>query len=436
MRKQPPKPATWDGAPQVRTWDIWTHSYLILGLARSAPASRRRALSGSSAQDRRSVLAHADERRHRHHGPRQSSRHVGDGADGSGARAVLRDGRATLSSISRCASWSRPSAIRGWRCSRRRWPARMPRRSRPARPISSCWNLRRAREAASRDRRRCVSARGRERCGGTFAIITSRSAADRGAASRIARARCSIPPTVFSPYGYVETCSTLAWIQLNRELLAITGEAAYAEEIERSAYNDLLGAQAPDGEDWCYYSFPNGRRVHTTYWRCCKSSGAMALEELPSVAYATSADGVRVNLLGPSEATLQRARCRRGAPGAAHRLSVRRRSRDSRRRRSARRRSRFTCGFRSGPPAPSIRVNGASIDRGSAARAPTSRSSASGARTTRSTLSLPMRPQVHFRTQQQHAGIARAGRLRRCARKCCTSTISPSRAARSCTRPD
>ena len=76
-------------------------------------------------------------------------------------------------------------------------------------------------------------------------------------------------------------------MQLNRELLAITGEAAYAEEIERTAYNDLLGAQAPDGEDWCYYSFPNGRRVHTTYWRCCKSSGAMALEELPSVAYAT-----------------------------------------------------------------------------------------------------------------------------------------------------
>ena len=87
-------------------------------------------------------------------------------------------------------------------------------------------------------------------------------------------------------------------------MLAITGEAAYAEEIERSAYNDLLGAQAPGGEDWCYYCFPNGRRVYTTYWRCCKSSGVMALEELPAVAYATAADGVRVNLLGPSDATL------------------------------------------------------------------------------------------------------------------------------------
>ena len=111
------------------------------------------------------------------------------------------------------------------------------------------------------------------------------------------------PAGVFSPHGYVETCSVLAWIQLNRELLSITGEGRYAEEIERTAYNDLLGAMAPNGEDWCYYSFPNGRRVHTTYWRCCKSSGAMAIEELPAIAYTQSAEGnVSVNLLGPGNA--------------------------------------------------------------------------------------------------------------------------------------
>ena len=32
MRKQPPQPVSWDGAPSVRTWDIWTHAYLMLGL--------------------------------------------------------------------------------------------------------------------------------------------------------------------------------------------------------------------------------------------------------------------------------------------------------------------------------------------------------------------------------------------------------------------
>jgi hypothetical protein len=112
-------------------------------------------------------------------------------------------------------------------------------------------------------------------------------------------------PSVFSPQAYVETCSILAWLQLNRELLALTGEARYAEEIERTAYNDLLGAQAPNGEDWCYYSFPNGRRVHTTYWRCCKSSGAMALEEIPSLAYGVQGADVCVYLFSPGRVTLR-----------------------------------------------------------------------------------------------------------------------------------
>lgn len=115
------------------------------------------------------------------------------------------------------------------------------------------------------------------------------------------------PPGFFSPYGFVETCSTMAWIQLNRELLRLTGEARYADEIERSAYNALLGAQDPDGEDWCYYTFPNGRRTNTAYWSCCKSSGAMALEELPPIAYGLENRGrdVAVNLYGPGRAVLQ-----------------------------------------------------------------------------------------------------------------------------------
>jgi hypothetical protein len=31
MQPQPPKPLSWNGEPSVRTWDIWTHAYLILG---------------------------------------------------------------------------------------------------------------------------------------------------------------------------------------------------------------------------------------------------------------------------------------------------------------------------------------------------------------------------------------------------------------------
>ena len=105
----------------------------------------------------------------------------------------------------------------------------------------------------------------------------------------------------FSPYGLVETCSTMSWIQLNRELLRITGEAKYADEVERSAYNSLLGAQDPNGEDWCYFIFPNGRRTSTYYWACCKSSGALALEELPGLVYGRMGNGLVVNLYEEGE---------------------------------------------------------------------------------------------------------------------------------------
>jgi uncharacterized protein len=100
----------------------------------------------------------------------------------------------------------------------------------------------------------------------------------------------------FSPYGLVETCSTMSWLQLNRELLLLTGESQYADEIEKTIYNSLLGAQDPNGEDWCYFIFPNGRRNNTYYWACCKSSGALALEEISPLAYGKTDAGIAVNL--------------------------------------------------------------------------------------------------------------------------------------------
>ena len=109
----------------------------------------------------------------------------------------------------------------------------------------------------------------------------------------------------FSPHGWVETCNTMAWMQLSRELLRITGEARYADTIERAVYNSLLGAQYPNGEDWCYFIFPNGRR-HKAVWRdCCKSSGALALEEIGPLVYGRMGTGVSVNLYGSSEAVVE-----------------------------------------------------------------------------------------------------------------------------------
>ena len=108
----------------------------------------------------------------------------------------------------------------------------------------------------------------------------------------------------WSPYGIIETCSIMSWIHLNRELLRITGQAKYAEEIEKALYNALLGAKYPDGQHWCYFTFPNGKRHYARHWDCCPSSGALALEEVAPLVFGKIEDGLAVNIYTASEAMI------------------------------------------------------------------------------------------------------------------------------------
>lgn len=100
----------------------------------------------------------------------------------------------------------------------------------------------------------------------------------------------------FSPHGLTETCSTASWMSLCRELFAITGNPQYLEAYQTSLDNALLGAMDANGQDWCYFTFPNGRRNNTYHWACCKSSGAMALEEAQAMALTQTETGVSINL--------------------------------------------------------------------------------------------------------------------------------------------
>ncbi|WP_130619799.1 glycoside hydrolase family 127 protein [Dyella amyloliquefaciens] len=299
MVQQPPKLVSWDGAPSVRTWDIWTHAYLVLGLlevhkhfadVRYLDAARRigdlclytlteggidiTELGNHFGMSATVLLDPAVEL----HLVTGEARYL------ELARRILAQANdePDLALLTRALADTDAAFIA------------------TGKAYQLAWNLvglaKLYRATGEHDYRvavdnlwRSIREKHLTLGGGPWGGVAHRSREVFNA------------PGTFSPHAYVETCSTLAWIQLNRELLAISGEARYAEEIERSAYNDLLAAQAPNGEDWCYYVFPNGRRVHTTYWRCCKSSGAMALEELPAIAYAHGDDTLSVNLYGAGE---------------------------------------------------------------------------------------------------------------------------------------
>ncbi|WP_404421004.1 glycoside hydrolase family 127 protein [Nibricoccus sp. IMCC34717] len=102
-----------------------------------------------------------------------------------------------------------------------------------------------------------------------------------------------------------ETCVTTTWIQLNRGLLALTGEARYANEIERSLYNQLAAAQHPRGDDWCYYTALEGVKHYDKGITCCHSSGPRGMALAPTVAFLTSSDTVYVNTFESATADLK-----------------------------------------------------------------------------------------------------------------------------------
>lgn len=105
------------------------------------------------------------------------------------------------------------------------------------------------------------------------------------------------PPDFFDPRGLVETCSAVTWMILSHRMFEISHETLYLKEAEKTLYNSVLGAIDQNGADWCYFTFPNGRRNNTYYWACCKSSGAFGLA-YASANFVTSRDEVFI-LWGP-----------------------------------------------------------------------------------------------------------------------------------------
>lgn len=106
-------------------------------------------------------------------------------------------------------------------------------------------------------------------------------------------------------YNIAETCVTVTWIQLNQQLLRLTGEARYADELEKSFYNHLAAAQRPDGAAWAYFTALDGKKPYQTEQNCCTSSGPRGWAILPTLAYMTNDDGVIINFFSPGAATLR-----------------------------------------------------------------------------------------------------------------------------------
>jgi len=107
----------------------------------------------------------------------------------------------------------------------------------------------------------------------------------------------------------METCVTTTWMGLCHQLLRLTGDPLWADELEVSLYNALAGAMTPDGAWWAYFSPLAGQRVPSHYQHddvelsCCVANGPRGLLLTPRWAVMGDPAGIVVNLYAPGSAT-------------------------------------------------------------------------------------------------------------------------------------
>lgn len=122
-----------------------------------------------------------------------------------------------------------------------------------------------------------------------------------------------------SATAYAETCASIGAVMWAWRMLALTGEARYADLIERELYNGILSGLALDGTTYFYVNplaDEGGHRRQPWFGTaCCPPNLARLLPSLPGYVASTSDDGVWLHLYATSavEATLpdgQRAKLR------------------------------------------------------------------------------------------------------------------------------
>ena len=105
-------------------------------------------------------------------------------------------------------------------------------------------------------------------------------------------------------YHTMETCVLTTWMKLNYDLLCLTGNPVYANNIEISWYNALLASTKFDGSEIQMYSPLLGHRGNTARQcgmdiNCCSANGPRGYMMIPRYAVMKGLDAIFVNLYAP-----------------------------------------------------------------------------------------------------------------------------------------
>lgn len=100
----------------------------------------------------------------------------------------------------------------------------------------------------------------------------------------------------------METCVTVTWIKLCYQLLRLTGDPMWADEMEITLYNSLLGAMVANGNWWAYFSpligerMPSPMQVPSCQTSCCVANGPRGLLTVPQWSVMEGENGPVINI--------------------------------------------------------------------------------------------------------------------------------------------
>ncbi|HEY6386411.1 MAG TPA: glycoside hydrolase family 127 protein [Candidatus Acidoferrum sp.] len=110
----------------------------------------------------------------------------------------------------------------------------------------------------------------------------------------------------FTAYG--ESCAAIGNMMWNWRMLAATGDAKYADVLERALYNGINSGMSLDGTMYCYrnplgFDPSGGDHIRNPWYdtTCCPPNLERTFASLPGYFYSTSKDGLYVHLYDNSQ---------------------------------------------------------------------------------------------------------------------------------------
>jgi len=107
---------------------------------------------------------------------------------------------------------------------------------------------------------------------------------------------------------YGESCAAIGNMMWNWRMLSATGDAKFADVMERALYNGINSGMSLDGRTYCYrnplaFDPSSGEKIRNPWYdtTCCPPNLERTLASLPGYFYSTSDDGVYVHLYDNSE---------------------------------------------------------------------------------------------------------------------------------------